>query len=255
MDQDIILKNKILQNEQARQYDNFSTVYASIAADDPAKKFIQYPGALRLLGDITGHNILDIGCGNGTFTRMLASHGARVTGYDPSEKQIEKAREAENKDETGIQYFVGERPDISADYQFDKAVSVMALMYAADLENLCEMFSYIKDKMKASGLFCAVIFNPDYNHFGAKAYNRRFSKQQNSKIQVEFFNEQGQICMSSMHSDFLISDYEYAADKAGFKNIEWVNLEVTPEGKEAMGEQFWELFEMHPAYRGLKIWS
>lgn len=50
---------------------------------------------LELLGDLSGKDVLDAGCGQGYPTRMLAARGARVTGIDLSPRLIRKARDAE----------------------------------------------------------------------------------------------------------------------------------------------------------------
>jgi SAM-dependent methyltransferase len=46
---------------------------------------------LRLLGDLRGKSVLDIGCGEGTNSILLAKLGAQVTGIDISPKSIELA--------------------------------------------------------------------------------------------------------------------------------------------------------------------
>lgn len=40
---------------------------------------------------LSGASVLDIGCGNGRITRLIAACGAHVTGIDPGKSQIEKA--------------------------------------------------------------------------------------------------------------------------------------------------------------------
>ncbi len=40
-----------------------------------------------------GRRVLDAGCGNGYFSRMLAGRGAEVTGVEPAESLISFARE------------------------------------------------------------------------------------------------------------------------------------------------------------------
>src|ERR687886_2839360 len=47
---------------------------------------------LDLLGDLTGREVLDAGCGEGFLARVLAARGARVTGLDLSPRLIALAR-------------------------------------------------------------------------------------------------------------------------------------------------------------------
>jgi SAM-dependent methyltransferase len=48
--------------------------------------------ALRYLGDVAGRRVLEIGCGVGEFTRLLAERGATVTGADISRVAVDQAR-------------------------------------------------------------------------------------------------------------------------------------------------------------------
>jgi SAM-dependent methyltransferase len=53
----------------------------------------QIPEAeLRVLGDVKGRDILELGCGAAQWSIALARAGARPTGLDISEKQLEHAR-------------------------------------------------------------------------------------------------------------------------------------------------------------------
>src|SRR5919201_1836258 len=47
---------------------------------------------LDLLGDLTGREVLDAGCGEGFLARILAARGARVTGLDLSPRLVQMAR-------------------------------------------------------------------------------------------------------------------------------------------------------------------
>jgi SAM-dependent methyltransferase len=49
---------------------------------------------LRLLPDVRGRDVLEVGCGAGQWSVWLASRGARVTGLDLSTRQLEHARRA-----------------------------------------------------------------------------------------------------------------------------------------------------------------
>jgi ubiquinone/menaquinone biosynthesis C-methylase UbiE len=47
---------------------------------------------LRVLGDVAGKDVLELGCGAAQWSILLARAGARVVGLDYSERQLEHAR-------------------------------------------------------------------------------------------------------------------------------------------------------------------
>jgi SAM-dependent methyltransferase len=48
---------------------------------------------LQVLGDVSGKDVLELGCGAAQWSILLARQGARVVGLDNSERQLEHARE------------------------------------------------------------------------------------------------------------------------------------------------------------------
>ena len=51
---------------------------------------------LDALGNLSGRRVLDIGCGEGRFCRLLAGLGAEVTGIDLTTAFVERARGLSN---------------------------------------------------------------------------------------------------------------------------------------------------------------
>jgi len=51
------------------------------------------PLILDLCGDIRHRHTIDVGCGEGRFSRMLAERGARATGIDPTTALLTVARD------------------------------------------------------------------------------------------------------------------------------------------------------------------
>ncbi len=89
---------------------------------------------LSLIGNVKGLEVLDVGCGEGDNTRILARKGAKATGIDVSRVMVEHAKSQEKKDRLGIRYYVLDSADLSvfpAKY-FDLVTGFMALM---DIKN------------------------------------------------------------------------------------------------------------------------
>ncbi|MCF7688376.1 MAG: class I SAM-dependent methyltransferase [Cephaloticoccus sp.] len=63
-----------------------------VAKGDPNRVYLLDDLMLGLCGDVKGMTVIDVGCGEGRFCRMLAKRGARVTGIDPTAKLIAEAR-------------------------------------------------------------------------------------------------------------------------------------------------------------------
>lgn len=236
-----------------RQYDKVNNEYAELSQTDPSKQYLQYPEALRMVGEIKpGERVLDVGCGNGIFARMLARRGAEVVGYDPSVKQIEKAQQAEEEEKLGIHYYVGDSLAIRPEYKFDAAVSVMVLLYAQDKDTLRGIFSSAYEALKEDGSFSSITFNPGYKRLGQVAHNRRFSKVDEGQMTVKFINPEGTSTMKATFSEFSKADYEEAAKAAGFSSVSWEPLSISSEGLEKAGSEFWEGMENDPPYIGIR---
>jgi SAM-dependent methyltransferase len=72
-----------------------------IAHDEPHWGLWQVPDSeLGILGDVSGLDVLELGCGAAQFGLVLARRGARVTGIDASERQL--AHAAGNVEKAGV---------------------------------------------------------------------------------------------------------------------------------------------------------
>ena len=65
---------------------------ADYIKDDPFRRGLHFAAIEEALGDVAGNRILDIGCGDGLFPRLLAQRGASVLGYDRAPQRIAEAR-------------------------------------------------------------------------------------------------------------------------------------------------------------------
>ncbi len=74
-------------------WDNSATAWIEfVEKGDANRNGLLDPVMLDRAGDVTGLDVLDVGCGEGRFARMLAERGAHVVGIDPTPDLIEAGR-------------------------------------------------------------------------------------------------------------------------------------------------------------------
>jgi 2-polyprenyl-3-methyl-5-hydroxy-6-metoxy-1,4-benzoquinol methylase len=82
------------------------------------------PALLDACGDVRDLRVLDLGCGQGWFSRQLAANGAKVTGVDWSAAMIEHARRISSD----IAYEVMDAADVARLGTFDLVTGCMSIM-------------------------------------------------------------------------------------------------------------------------------
>lgn len=99
-----------------------------------------------MLPNVEGLSGLDVGCGEGNNTRLVAERGARMTGIDISETFVRHAKEEESREPRGIRYRRASAVDLPfADAGFDFAVAFMSLMDIPEVGKvLAEVFRVVR---------------------------------------------------------------------------------------------------------------
>ena len=80
--------------------------YADYIKKDPFRRSLHYPTVKEVLGDLNKKRILDIGCGDGLFPRLLAEHGASVVGYDKASQKIAEAQKHMDGRQLPVKFYV-----------------------------------------------------------------------------------------------------------------------------------------------------
>jgi SAM-dependent methyltransferase len=131
-----------------RYWDDNAEVWTELvrAGYDHYRDGLNTPAFLEMLPEVNGLSGLDVGCGEGHNTRLLAERGARMTGIDISRTFIRYAREAELEQPPGIRYEIASAVDLPFDgASFDFATAFMSLMDIPETELvLAEVFRVLR---------------------------------------------------------------------------------------------------------------
>lgn len=126
---------------------------------DVYREYVNNPVFFRMLPDLAGQAVLDVGCGEGYNTRRLADIGAKMAGVDVSEAMVDAARQHEERETRGIEYHVASGSDLGrfADESFAAVVSTMAMMDLPDYEGCVAEVARV---LEPGGLFQFSITHP-----------------------------------------------------------------------------------------------
>ena len=107
---------------------------------------------LRLLGDVKGKRILDLGCGTGQAAIALAKQGAHAIALDASQPQLDRARRLAQTEEVRVEWHHSDLADLAflrAD-SVDLAFSAHAL---GEVEDLDRVLRQVHRVLKLGGVF------------------------------------------------------------------------------------------------------
>ena len=113
---------------------------------DTYRDCLNTPAFLESLPDVKGLLGLDIGCGEGYNTRLLARNDARMTGVDVSGVFIRSAHESEQETPSSIDYLVASAVELPfSDAHFDFATGFMSFMDIPETERvIAEAYRILK---------------------------------------------------------------------------------------------------------------
>lgn len=117
------------------------------------------PNLVRILGDVSGKNVLDLGCGQGYFCRLFSEKGAIMSGVDVSPELIEKANQRSNG--AKIRYVVSPAEDLFsfANQSQDIVFSVLATQNMRELDRV---IAEVKRTLKPDGRLILILNHPAF---------------------------------------------------------------------------------------------
>jgi len=223
--------------------------YADYIEKDPFRRGLHYPAVEEVLGDLNKKRILDVGCGDGLFPRLLAEKGASVVGYDKAAEKVAEARLHKDAQRLDAKYVHATPYTFSHDVPFHAATSVMVLPYAASPEELAAFFRSTCLHLVSGGKFVSVVLNPLFSAFATNFFIRRITRLQDHKVRMEFLDRaSGNTEMTMEKHQYTNTQYERAAANGGMKPECWQKLFATRDAVEQMGASFWQPCHDHQPY-------
>jgi ubiquinone/menaquinone biosynthesis C-methylase UbiE len=148
------------EREVGRLWNENAEVWTRLARAgyDIYRDVLNTPAFLAMLPDIRGLSGIDIGCGEGHNTRLLARRGARMVGIDIAETFIRYGRAEEEREPFGIEYRAASALDLPfGDEAFDFATAFMSLM---DMPNAERAIAEVHRVLKTGGFLQFSITHP-----------------------------------------------------------------------------------------------
>lgn len=207
----------------------------------PDKQYVFLSTILHIMKDVEGKIVLDLGCGDGYFTKALARYGAKkVIGVDNSENQLRLANLESHEDNIIYQY-----GDVFKDKlpESEIILSPFVVNYAESIADLKFLFKNVFDSLAFGGKAVFVVDLPkgkDLKKFGS-VKTLMGDPVDGTKIKIELFNNEELIC-TLFSKYYTPQTLERTLTQVGFKNIQWHKPIISKEGVEKFGKEFWKDF-------------
>ncbi len=145
------MKKDTSWGDVATWYDDY------LGGEDTYQAKVIAPNLMRILSIKEGERVLDVGCGQGYFTREVLKHTKHVMGADISKELIAKAK----AQTPGVQFHItpAHKLAFAGNAQFDAALCVLALQ---NMEDIGAVFKEVKRVLKPGGRFVFVLNHPAF---------------------------------------------------------------------------------------------
>jgi ubiquinone/menaquinone biosynthesis C-methylase UbiE len=156
-----------MEDSSTLSWNQIAEDWADHADSNDYRNLFLIPHTFALLGEVAGKKVLDVGCGEGGYTRILASKGAQVTGIDGSTRLIDIAKRRAEEENHTITYEVRNANSLSGieDESFDIVLAAMSLM---DVEDYNGAVTEIYRVLRKGGELLMSITHPCFTGRGSR---------------------------------------------------------------------------------------
>jgi ubiquinone/menaquinone biosynthesis C-methylase UbiE len=153
-----------MESEEVRKHWNRNAeawTQLSRAGYDTYRNYLNTPAFFELLPEVDGLKGLDLGCGEGYNTRLLAEHGANVIGLDISSVFVRHAKTFQAQSCHIPEYLIGNAQELPfADACFDFITGFMSFM---DIPDTAALLGEVWRALKPGGFLQFSISHPCFD--------------------------------------------------------------------------------------------
>ena len=145
-------------------YTSFAEVYDTFMDNVPYEEWAEYLTELLREYDIEDGLVLDLGCGTGSLTEILAAKGYDMIGADGSAEMLEIAMEKKAESGQDILYLLQDMREFELYGTVRAVVSVCdCVNYITDEKDLEQVFRLVNNYLDPEGIFI-FDFNTEYKY-------------------------------------------------------------------------------------------
>lgn len=135
-------------------YTSFASVYDIFMDNIPYEEWAEYLSGLLAEYEVTDGIVLDLGCGTGTLTELMAARGFDMIGVDYSEEMLEIAMEKRAESGRDILYLLQDMREFELYGTVRAVISICdSLNYITEEEELEEVFRLVNNYLDPEGVF------------------------------------------------------------------------------------------------------
>lgn len=135
-------------------YTGFAAVYDMFMDNIPYEDWCEYLAGILTDYGVKDGLVLDLGCGTGKITRLLAGKGYDMIGVDLSEEMLEIAMDHQAEEGGDILYLLQDMREFELYGTVGAVVSICDSMnYLMEYEDLVQVFSLVNNYLDPGGVF------------------------------------------------------------------------------------------------------
>lgn len=143
-------------------YEALAASYDGLTRDIPYEKYLRFFKTLLRRHGVTATTVLDLACGTGSLSVLLAKHGYRVLGVDRSEEMLTVAAEKAMELEENQPLFVAQPMQrLKIPEPVDACVCALdSINYVTKPQDVQKAFRRVYESLRPGGLFVFDINTP-----------------------------------------------------------------------------------------------